>query len=66
MKSNMAQDIKRLRGGSIDYGYYATTARIARHEEIKSFLARVVRLIPEEGPIVPVIGMIVVLPFVIW
>ena len=65
MKSNMAQDIKRLKGGSIDYGYYATTGHMARHEEIKSFLGRVVRLAPEAGPIIPVIGMIIVLPFLI-
>ena len=65
MKSNMTEDIKRLKGGSIDYGYYAATAHIARGEEIKSFLARALRLPLQTGPIIPVIGMIIVLPFFI-
>lgn len=65
MKTNTAREIKRLRDGSIDYGYYAGIAHIARHEEIKASLGKAIGLAVRHGSVVSIVGMVLLVPFVI-
>ncbi|MFZ9037315.1 MAG: hypothetical protein ACO3DT_04535 [Gammaproteobacteria bacterium] len=66
MKTNNIPDIKRLEDGSIDYAYYAASGSMARHNEIKSLMTSIPRLIPGPGSLAPLIGLVVIIPFLVW
>ena len=65
MNANTAENIKRLQDNSIDYDYYATAGRAARHDVIKSCLANALQLATHSAPLLPLFGLIVIVPFMI-
>lgn len=66
MNANTAKNIKRLQDSSIDYDYYATAGRAARHDEIKSCLANALQLAAHSRSLLPLFGLIVIVPFMLW
>lgn len=66
VNTRIADDIKRLQGGSIDYGHYQALGQRARSRELKAITGRIRDFIPATARILPVASVIILLGFVPW
>jgi hypothetical protein len=61
----ISDDIKRLKGGSIDYNYYSSIGRHARNMEIKAISDTILNLSMRSMKILPVVTVLIILNFVL-
>jgi hypothetical protein len=60
-----SDDIKRLKGGSIDYNYYSSIGRDARNNEIKATSRTILGLCMKSTKMFPIVAVTIILSFVL-